>query len=80
MNRQVRILSIKDKLPVIHALKSVTHMKTESCVNIVNKISDAGSILLLNDSYITVTQWERIAKECKDILEWEYLPLVKTYC
>lgn len=73
MNRQVKILSIKDKLPVIHAMKEVTRMKTESCVNIVNKISDAGSILLLNDSYISVPQWEQIAKQCVGNLKWEYL-------
>ena len=73
MNKQVKILSIEDKLPVIHAVKEITHMKTESCVNIVNKIADAGSILLLNDSYITVTQWEQIAKQCEGNLKWKYL-------
>ena len=80
MVKQVKILEIKDKLPVIHALKAITHKNTETCVNIVNKIADAGSILLLSDSYITVTQWEQVAKECKDVLKWEYLSSIRNMC
>ena len=77
MNRQVKIVKIEDKLPLIHSLKEVTRLKTETCVNIVNRISDTGSILLVGDSgYITVPQWEKaceIANKDKKVVEYEYL-------
>ena len=73
MVKQVRILEVSDKLPLIHAIKSATRFKTESCVNLVNRICDTGSILLISDSYINVKQWETIAEECKDIMKWEYV-------
>ena len=72
MVKQVKIVKLEDKLPLIHALKEVTGFKTESCVNIVNRISDSGSVLLVGDSgYITVEQWEKAVEQTN--VEWEYV-------
>ena len=73
MTKQVKIVKIEDKLPLIHALKEVTGFKTESCVNVVNRITDTGSVLLVGDSgYITIPQWEK-ACEIAKCVEYEYL-------
>ena len=74
MVKQVKIYSINDKLALIHALKEVTGFKTESCVNIVNRIADTGSVLLVGDSgYITVEQWEKAVETCNTSIMWGYV-------
>ena len=71
--KQVKILECIDTLPVIKAMKDVTGYTTETCRNITHSICNRDSVLLLDAGSITVSQWEQIAKECKNNIKWEYL-------
>ena len=70
----VKVTQLLSKLGLAKVIESVTGKSLTEAQNIVNilfKDNESGT-LLLNESSITVKQWEKIAKSYKDMC-WEYV-------
>lgn len=85
MNKIVKIKKCTFKLTFVKAIKDVTKKSLLECKNIADSVmkskyaASTGTsyyeygTLLLNESSITVEQWEKIAEAMDSDLEWEYI-------
>lgn len=74
MRNQVLIKAFKDemsKIAVIKVMSDVTKRSTSECKNILDSVTPHG-VILLNESFITVEQWEEISVKCTNLITWKY--------
>lgn len=72
----VRVTKCVAYLFFIKCIKEQTHKSLYEAKNIADSLlkkNGTAGTLLLNESSITVKQWEKIVKLMKDELEWEYV-------
>lgn len=72
----VQLTACSGKLRFVKAIKDNTKKSLFESKNIADALWDYNKnpgVLLLNESSITVEQWERIAEQAKDDIEWRYV-------
>lgn len=71
----VRVTKCSAYLFFVKCVKEQSHKSLIEAKNIVDSLlkNEPAATLLLNESSITVKQWEKIVKLMKDDLEWEYV-------
>lgn len=71
----VRVTKCNAYLFFVKCVKNETKKSLFEAKNIVDSLlkNESTGTLLLNESSITVKQWEKIVKLMKDELEWEYV-------
>lgn len=71
----VRVTKCGSYLFFVKCVKDESKKSLYEAKNIVDSLlkSEPTGTLLLNESSITVKQWEKIVKLMKDDLEWEYV-------
>lgn len=72
VHARVKITHCENKLRLIKAIIETTHMPLISAKNIVDNTVNGG-ILLLNESSITLYEWEIIAKSQSSNIKWTYV-------
>lgn len=72
----VKVTSCSDKLKFAKAFMDNTSKPFLECRNIVDMLCMNGKpfgVILLNESLCAVEQWEAIAQQAGDIINWEYI-------
>lgn len=76
-HKRVKVTKCLSKLLFVKIIKDVTHKSLLESKNIADSLIDchgrSQGVLLLNESSITVEEWEEIAITVKENLEWEYV-------
>ena len=74
-HKVVRVTKCGAYLLFVKNVKEQAKKSLYEAKNIVDSLihSESAGTLLLNESSITVKQWEKIVKLMKDELEWEYV-------
>ena len=79
-NKRVKITNCEGKLQFVKAIKEVTGKSLLECKNIADVLVIPNGLsgykygtLLLNESSITLEQWDEIAKLCDIEIKFEYV-------